>query len=182
MSLIDTTYFVRDCSLPTGALNTITASIARYERDILIQLLGYDLYKLVAAYNVSTSPQRIKDIVEGKEYEEGTYTGGTYHVKWNGLTNSDKVSILAYYVYIQYLKDKSLTFQNIGTVSATAENGVVVSPAILIQRVSSKLINLAGFYGQDVYEPSLFNFLTKHESDYPEWVFNELRLDNAFGL
>ena len=177
MSLIDATYFVRDINLPAGAYNTIVASVARYERDILIQLLGYDLYKLVAAYNSSTSPQRIKDIVEGKEYTEGSHT-----VKWNGLKNSEKVSLLAYYVYIEYIRDHAVDFQNVGATASTVENGVNVGPGVLIQRASMQLRELAGYSGQDMYAGSLFNFLSHHESDYPEWLFNEVKPMNIFGI
>ena len=157
MSLIDKTYFVRDCNLPTGAYNDIPASLTRYERDILIQLLGYDLAKLVLAYNSGTSPQRIKDIVEGKEYTEGSYT-----VKWNGLVNTEKVSILAYYTYIQYITDHSVDFQNIGAMAGLGENAVNVGPGVLVQRASVRLSELAGYPYQDTYAASLYNFLTKH--------------------
>lgn len=177
MSLIDSTYFVRDINLPAGSYNDITASITRYERDILIQILGYDLYKLVAAYNVNTSPQRIKDIVEGKEYLEGDY-----YVKWNGLVNSEKVSLLAYYVYIQYVKDHAVDFQNVGAIAANLENGVNVGPGLLIQRASVKLRELVGYSGNDIYAPSLYNFLIAYESTYPEWLFSEVKFENYFGL
>ena len=177
MSLIDSTYFVRDCNLPTGTYNDISASLTRYERDILIQLLGYDLAKLVLAYDSSTSPQRIKDIVEGKEYTEGDYT-----VKWNGLVNTQKVSILAYYTYIQYLKDHAIDFQNVGAMASSGENGVNVGVSVLIQRVSAKLRELSGFVGQDIYSASLYNFLMNVSDTYPEWLFNEYKFENAFGL
>ena len=177
MALIDSTYFVRDCNLPVGTYNDISASLTRYERDILIQLLGYDLAKLVLAYDSGTSPQRIKDIVEGKEYAEGDYT-----VKWNGLVNTEKVSILAYYTYIQYLKNHAIDFQNVGAVGSANENGVNVGVATLIQRVSVRLRELAGYAGNDMYKASLYNFLLNQESSYPEWIFNEYRFENSFGL
>ena len=177
MSLIDNTYFVRDINLPAGVYNTITESIARYERDILIQLLGYDLYKLIAAYDSSTSSQRIKDLVEGKEYTEGDYT-----VKWNGLKNTEKVSLLAYYVYIQYIKDHAIDFQNAGATASTSENGVNVGPGVLIQKASYSLAELSGYIGQDMYYPSLYNFMSKHETDYPEWLFNEYKPLNMLGI
>jgi hypothetical protein len=177
MSIINQTYFVRDVNLPAGTLNTITASISRYERDILIQLLGYDLYKLVAAYANPGSTQSIIDLVEGKEYLEGQYT-----VKWNGLINSDKVSILAYYVYIQYLRDHAVDFQNVGASASLVENSVNVGVSGLIQRASALLRELSGYPGQDAYYPSLYNFLTKHESTYPEWLFNEVKFQNEFSL
>jgi hypothetical protein len=179
MSLIDSTYFTAEINLPTGAYDTVTESIARYERDILIQLLGYDLAKLVIAYNVSTSPQRIKDIVEGKEYTEGDYT-----VKWNGLVNSDKVSLLAYYVYIEYLRNNAVTFQNVGAVASQAEGGSMVSVTALIQRAGYRLRALAGYAGNDMYAPSLYNFLNNsaYIATYPEWLFQEYKPANAFGI
>lgn len=177
MSLIDTTYFVRDVFLPVGTYSDLTASIARYERDILLQLLGYDLYKLVAAYANPGSDQRIIDIVEGKEYTLGQYT-----VKWNGLANAEKVSLLAYYVYIQYVKDHAIDFQNVGAVAANVENGVNVGPSGLIQRASLNLRELAGYPDQDSYAPSLYNFMANNLADYPEWLFNEYRPLNMLGI
>lgn len=179
MSLTDYTYFVRDINLPVNAGTTadLTASIARYEPDILRRLLGYDLAKLVIAYDSSTSPQRIKDIVEGKEYTEGAYT-----VKWNGLKNTEKVSLLAYYVFIQYVKDHAIDFQNVGAAASTAENAVNVGPGVLIQRASASMIELTGFSGNDPYLPSLYNFMAKHESDYPEWIWTEPEIENHFGI
>jgi len=178
MSLLDATYFARvDCGIPQGTYNTITETIARYERDFLIQCLGYDLYKLVAAYNSGTSPQRIKDIVEGKEYTEGDYT-----VKWNGLTNTDKVSPLAYYCLIQWIRDNAQNLQNVGGVEPMTENGTVISPAQMMQRAAVKMRELVGYPGQDIYAGSLYNFLLTYESTYPEWIFNECRPINAFDL
>jgi hypothetical protein len=177
MSLIDTTYFVRDCNLPAGTQNTIAASLTRYEPEILNQLLGNDIAKLALAYANPGSTQPIIDLVEGKEYTEGSYT-----VKWNGLKNTAKVSILAYYTYIQYLTDKSVSFQNVGAVAASVENGVNVGPSVLIQRASMSLRQLAGYPGQDIYAPSLYNFMTKHSADYPLWKFNEVKPMNMFGI
>ena len=177
MSLIDYTYFVRDISLPGNAQANITASITRYERDILIQLLGYDYAKLVLAYNSSTSPQIIKDIVEGKEYQEGDYT-----VKWNGLKNTEKVSLLAYYVFIEFVKDHAVDFQQVGAVASDLESGVNVGPSGLIQRASVRLRELAGYCGQDVYAASLYNLLSKHSDSYPLWIWNEYHIENIFGI
>lgn len=177
MALTDTTYYTHDISLPEGTYNTITDHRDRYEKEILIQLLGYGLWKLIDAYDSSTSEQRIKDIVEGKEYTEGDYT-----VKWNGLKNTDKVSLLSYYIYIQYLKNNAVTFQNTGAVSPSVEGGANVSVAGLIQRAGYRLRELAGYPGQDLYSASLYNFMLKYESTYPEWIWNEYKPYNAFGI
>jgi len=178
MSLIDITYFVRDINIPNSSApaNNLLAAIKRYEPEILEFLLGYSLAKLVTAYT-SGSDQRIKDIVEGKEYSQGAYT-----VNWNGLKNTELVSILAYYTYIEYLKDKTLSFQSVGVIESMVENGVNVGPSVLIQRAALSLRQLAGYYGQDVYAPSLFNFLRAHESDYPELIWKEYKPVNALGI
>lgn len=177
MSLTDSTYYVLDCNIPEGTYNTISEHITRYEGEILRQLLGYDLAKLVLAYDSETSPQRIIDLVEGKEYTIGDYT-----VKWNGLLNSDKVSLLAYYVYIQYLRNYHETFQNVGIVVSTVENSQVITPGGKIQAAGARLRELAGYQCQDSYYPSLRNFLLNHESDYPEWLWNEYKVENLFNL
>ena len=177
MSLIDKTYFKRDINIPTGTYDDILESLTRYEPEILEQLLGYGLAKLVLAYANPGSDQRIIDIVEGKEYTEGDYT-----VKWNGLKNTAKVSILAYYTYIQYVKDHSNDFQNVGAAAAVVENGIIIPPAVLIQRASVKLSELAGYPYQDTYAGSLYNFLKKHSTDYPEWIFNEFHPMNILGI
>jgi hypothetical protein len=176
MSITDTTYFVADINLPIGTYNTITEESARLEKEILELLLGYGLAKLVIAYSGS-SEQRIKDIVEGKEYTEGDYT-----IKWNGLKNSDLKSILSYYIYIHYLKNNAVTFQNTGAVAPISEGGAMVSVAGLIQRAGYRLRELAGYPGQDLYAPSLYNFLLKYESTYPEWQWTEYKPYNAFGI
>jgi hypothetical protein len=62
------------------------------------------------------------------------------------------------------------------------ENGVNVGPSVLIQRAALSLRQLAGYYGQDVYAPSLFNFLRAHESDYPELIWKEYKPVNALGI
>jgi len=177
MSLIDSTYFTGEISIPLGTNNTLSESITRHEADILRQLLGYDLAKLVVAYANPGSDQRIIDIVEGKEYTVNGYT-----VKWNGLVNTEKVSLLAYYVYMQYTQEKSNPFTNVGFIAPSVEGGGAVSGAFVIQGISNKLRELAGYACQDALAPSLYNFLINHQSDYPEWVFNEYGLLNAFDL
>lgn len=178
MSLLDLTYFTTpDCNIPQGSYNTIQAHLDRYERDILIHLLGYDLAKLVLAYDSGTSPQRIKDIVEGKEYTEGDYT-----VKWNGLLNDEKVSILAYYTFMQYVDNNQVTFNNGGVNVSSVEGGDVIFAGGLIQQAGFRLRELAGYCGNNIYLPSLYNFLMKHSDDYPEWIFNEFKPANLFDI
>ena len=177
MALTTSAYYVQDINIPTGSYDTLDAAITRYEPEILRLLLGYDLAALVIAYNVSTSPQIIKDIVEGKSYTEGSYT-----IHWNGLLNTELVSILSYYVYINYIRDNAVTFQSVGAVASKSEGGVTVTSGVLMQKAGYRLRELAGYEGQDPYYPSLYNFMAKHITSYPTWLWNEFKPFNTFGI
>ena len=81
MSLIDQTYFKGTIAIPASKYEPIQGIIDMYEPQLIIDLFGYELAKLVKAYNPLTSEQRIKDIVNGKGF---TTRGGDLQ-KWNGL-------------------------------------------------------------------------------------------------
>jgi len=173
MSLIDSTYFVKDINLPTGSAYTdIDSYITRYEKEILIKLLGYELWKLVDAYDPTTSDQRIKDLVEGKEW---TYNDTL--IKWNGFKNDDKVSLIAYYVYYWYVRNRNVNFQTTGTQKAKNENSVMASPVLSLTQAWTRLENLYQ------YDPeSAYFFLNENSDDYPEWDFTLLKSVNGFDL
>lgn len=178
MSLLSLTYFdTPRRSIPQGAYNDLQAYVDRFEADALNQLLGYALAKLVLAYENPGSDQRIIDIVEGKEYTVNGYT-----VKWNGLVNSDKVSLLADYVYVQYVIGKMVTLQNVGPAVSSVENGVIVGVMPLIMPVWHEMRELSGYIGQDYLSASLYNYFYNHESDYPELIFREFEPLNHLGI
>jgi hypothetical protein len=177
MSLIDKTYFVQEINIPDSTYSDLTAYITKYEKEVLLRLLGYDIWKLVNAYSVSTSPQRIKDLVEGKEYTVGDYT-----VKWDGLSNTNKVSLIAYYVYYFYVRNKSVILQTTGAMQSTGENVKNASPVMSVTEAWNRLEELYGYPGQYALEPSAYNFLMTYQSTYPEWVFEEIGNVNSFDL
>jgi len=172
MSLIDSTYFVKDINIPDSDYSDIDSYIERYEKEILIKLLGYELWKLVNAYDPTTSEQRIKDLVEGKEW---TYSGNL--IKWNGFKNDDKISLIAYYVYYWYVRNKNVNFQTTGTQKAKNENSAAASPVQLLSQAWDRLGNLYQYDAESAYF-----FLNEHSSDYPEWDFTLLGSINGFDL
>lgn len=175
MSLIDKTYFVKDINIPDSDYSDLTNYITRYEKEILIKLLGYELATLVLAYNVSTSPQRIKDIVEGKEYTIGEYT-----VKWNGLKNTDLVSLIAYYVFYWWARNNATFTGTTGEMYSKGENAL---NAELSQRISNAWLRMEDLAQSTEYPyHSLYMFLSENESDYPEWVFTPIGNVNGFDL
>ena len=96
-NIIDSTYFTGEILLTNkDALATdLTQAINQYEKEILISLLGYKLYKLMSA---SPTVEPYKSLIEGAEFDL-TFAGITQTLKWEGLKNSAKISLIAYYVY-----------------------------------------------------------------------------------
>ncbi len=178
MSLIDSTYFVMDINIPTSTYNSVTAYINRFEPEILKKILGYDLYKLVAAYANPGSDQRIIDLVEGKEYAYDS----DHNVKWNGLANTDKISLIAYYVYFKYVAINTTSLMPVGNTAATGENGVRADASQKLHGAWVAMRELIGYPGQDALAPSLYNFLSFYDSTYPEWEFTDIGQINPFDL
>ena len=167
MSLIDSTYFVKDINVPSSTYSDLDNYITRYEKEILQKLLGYELWKLVAAYDGTAGV--ITDFVEGKEY---TNSAGDLD-KWNGITNTDLVSLVAYYVFYHWVRDKETTTGTNGTLQLVSENSLGASPA---QRLHGAWVNL-----RDLYDKA-YDFLSEHMDDYPTWVFEPLGNVNAWDL
>lgn len=184
MSLIDTTYFINEINLPTP-YNSDDANlddfITRFEPDVLDRALGYELSQLVQAYANPGSDQRIIDIVEGKEYTI-SYNGRDQSVKWKGLVNDDKRSLIAYYVYCYYMRDMITQTTFMGEMQAVGENATAASARGKINQAWQMLRELYGYHGQDQLSASLYVFLTENESDYPEWVFTPIGSMNSFNL
>lgn len=176
MSLIDKTYFVNEINLPDSQFSSLTDYITRYEPEILKRLLGYELWKLVSEYGTSPT-QPIKNLVEGKEY---TVSGQL--LKWNGFKNADKVSLIAYYVYYWYVRNKNASFQTTGMRKQADENSVPASPILTLTGAWSILETLYGYNGQNFHIPSAYNFLSEFRSDYPTWQFRNIGNVNGFDL
>lgn len=181
MSIIDKTYFDDlDITIPYDeeGLDTIANHITKYEPEILRKALGSTLYELMIA-NSGDSPY--KEILDGKDYEV-EYGGVTHTVKWRGLKNTEKISLIAYYVYYWWQRNHASITIYSGEIKPGFENAVSASLASKIQSAWLRLEHLYGYPGQSILEPSLYNFLSEHEDDYPEWVVCPLGSVNAFDL
>jgi hypothetical protein len=180
MNLITTEYFVKDISLPTGTYSNVENEIEKYEKEVVYSLFGYELGKLVLAYGAG-SPQRIKDIVEGKEYTVA-YNSRDQLIKWGGLKNAEKISLIAYYVYYWSQRNNVTLTANVGEVKPKQENSMNAALNQKIANSWNRLYKLYGFQGQSILEPSAYNFLNEYKDDYPEWIFTEIGQINMFGF
>lgn len=205
MSYIDYTYFVGDISLPVSSnvnLRTaITEAITAYEDEILKKLLGYTLWKALdddLDSNGDPQTQIYINLVKGAEFTF-TYDGYTINTKWEGLVNTAKKSLLAYYVYYQYRRNFVGNSSGIAEVVNKPENATVVSPLHKITRAWNRMVDLYGetpnilfkypdyFLTDSNYEhfntqPSAYNFLLANSTDYPDWVFTPIRKINRFEI
>jgi hypothetical protein len=105
---------------------------------------------------------------DGREY---VWNGET--IKWNGLafdSNGTKRSLIADYVYYQYLKDNVSFTMGAGEVESKAD--VATSP---------KLKMIRAWNDMAMMNSELFQFLQANQSVYPEFVSN-LYSFNLFGL
>jgi len=177
MSFTDSTYYINDINLTIGTYSDIQQSIDKYEKEVLIGLLGYTLYtEMMVAYADSIDtvpvalPQKWDRLINGYIYD---YNGTT--IRWNGLKNTDKVSFLSYYVYCQYLKANQFPQAQAGTVQPKNENSVVVDGIANHTAAWNRFV--AEYY-------NCWQFLFQYETDYVDFFRYTKRYEftNSFGI
>jgi len=203
MSFIDSTYFVGEINIPDAANDTaLVQAIPQYEKEILISLLGYKLYSLLQADLVLGVPQTQKyiDLVQGKEFTHA-YNDYDYTIKWEGLQNTLKSSLLSYYVFYKYVERDVTRLYGTGvSIANTKEGWQRVSPESLLINAWNRMRQLYGtippeyksYYNKPILgteipgpfdiDPSAYNFLLTNIADYPDWVFTPLWNINKFGI
>ena len=192
-NLIDSTYFIGEISLPaqvlTGTLADINPFIVKYEREALIDLVGYTLYKQLKVGIEAGSPDygevKWKRLITGYEYSID-YLGDTHLVKWNGLINSELISLLAYYIYYQYVKYHATHTSGLGELLTNAENASKISPSQKMVNAWNRFIELRGKVSEQEVNPTCYNFLNEFEDDatngYDPWLFTVKARTNTFGI
>ena len=199
MSLIDNTYFVGDIALPNldEVSNSFQATMNKYEEEVLKSLLGYTLYTEFIAALAGSPAQKWIDLRDGAEFTF-EFCGQTITKKWNGLINSDLISLISYYTYYKYRYENLSTTTSINDVQGIAENATKVNDTRKMVYAWNRGLSLYGEtpvfdpeWGFNKYsttyeyytdEPSAFNFLNANRSDYSDWIFTPLNRHNEFGL
>lgn len=198
-NLIDTTYFIGDIEIPNVSQTEIKAdvnnSIVNYEKEVLIALLGYNLYKdLLAAILAPVSGDKWDKLINGEEFTF-TVNGVTKTRKWEGLKGLNKKSVIAYYIfYLHQQKRQTYSAGVGGEVSAATENSVKVDYTTRMVRIWNEFISMYGdncsfsndylssIQHDDAY-PSAYNYLLAKKADFPTWEFESQGGDiNIFGI
>jgi hypothetical protein len=207
MSLIDSTYFIGEINIPnpSGVNSNATAisqAIDQYEKEILIQLLGYKLYSLLIADQakvVGDQEQIYKDLVNGVEFDH-TFNGQEITLKWEGLKNSSKTSLIAYYTFYKYVEREVTHLSQLGIVLTDTMKGTRASSVPKMCNAWNRMVELYGHIPYDYRqffsgpvkganlsygfncEPSAYNFLLANKSNYPDWIFTPQWTINHFGI
>ena len=203
---IDNTYFVGEINIPnltgtqSNAVN-LAQAIAQYEEEILIDLLGYKLYSLLVADLQNGEPQSqiFKDLVNGAEFTHSFQNVSTT-LKWKGLKNTSKQSLLAYYVFYKYVERDVTHLSGAGVVLAKGEKGFRASSVNKMINAWERMRKLYGIIppsyeryfsgmangwapmGIFNADPSAYNFLFANKANYPDWIFKPQWNINAFGI
>ncbi len=194
-NLIDSTYFKGEILLTnkTALADYITEAITRYEKEILISLLGYKTYKAMIA---APETEPYKSLIEGAEFEL-TFDGITQLQKWEGLKNTDKESLIAYYVYYKYQERTFTRSSGVNVVRPKAEAAETTTSLWKMINAWNRMIELYGFipncwngfevqiiqptanlFYDDV--PSAYNYMVANIVDFPDWIFKPLKPINPF--
>jgi len=196
--MIDTSYFIQDIALPNldKVSNSIGTAITRYEKEILVKLLGYELWKEFNDAIEAGDPidQKWLDLRDGADFQL-EYNGKTYNLHWNGLDNAEKVSILSYYVYFKFRENTNVITTGIGDQKGKGENSVSVDDYPKMVNAWNEMVNLYGhipkeyhgFWSMDnlrVYNsmPSAYNFLFANKDTYSDWLFQPIAYKNRFDV
>ena len=169
-NLVTAAQFIGDINLPgqvlSGSLATIDSYITKYEKEALIDLLGYDLYKELKA-EIDSVPQvftaKWSALVNGSEFLIGNYTH-----KFDGLAD-----MLCYYVYFNYLKDNVNNYESIGAVIPVGENS---------QRTSPMGLMTSAWNIYRVKFSVAMQYIIVNHANYPLWIAFRPGTINSFGI
>jgi hypothetical protein len=171
MSLIDASYFVGELNIPNTSSQAIAERlqffIAKYERQFLEDLLGYELWKLLDTQitqgeenSPATPLPRLASLLDGVEYTDSSVRLR----KWQGLVYTEgglPRSLIANFVYWHWMKDQVTQTTGLGEAATQAQNATLVSP-------TGKMVSAWNEMAKMVAH--LHYFLNDKQADYPEWV------------
>jgi|ERR1035437_1176376 hypothetical protein len=200
MSFIDSTYFIGEINIPQASTSAdLTQAIGHYEKEILIQLLGYKLYSLLIADLSNGIPQSqiYIDLVDGAEFTH-SFRGQDITLKWEGLKNTSLQSLIAYYVFYKYVERDVTRLYGSGVSMAPSGNEWQrVSPINKLIAAWERMRELYGKVDSEYRQrssldigfplisnsdPSAYNFLYANKDDYPDWIFTPQWNINQFGI
>lgn len=192
--IVDLTYFQKEpLYLPNISTTGINDNekyqtfIDKYEFQFLLTALGFDLAKeLLEQFETNgdfkpTAAQKWKDLVDGKD-------------NWRGLRfvqSTHKFSMIANYIYCQYLYDTDIKLTTTGSVTSDIEKGnrvtnwykVVDAWRDMMKQYQIERERLSYFkFPIDNGTKTLEEYLSDNASDFPNYKFQRLQNINSFDI
>jgi hypothetical protein len=184
--------------------------IAKYQKEYLIKVLGYAMYKDFDTALSGTPAQKWTDLLVGKDYTVDV-EGETVTTRWNGLQNTEEVSSIAYYVYFKWLKENYAQLTGTGVGVSSKENATNYVPNFKAVHAWNEYIKLTGniknytyrsnylylrdqknnkYYREDInfiddsvkLDESLFMYLYHNRTDFTNWIFTNDTRQNVYGI
>lgn len=160
-NLIDYSYFTGFRNIPNleKDVSGFEADyITRYQKEILIKLLGYDLYlQFETGLAEETIEQKWLDLRDGS----------TYQIDSLSRLNPGVKEIIADYVFCKWLSVNYNQITGLGVIQANSENAGIVSPENKLTEVWNDMVN---------YYYSVYTFLEENEEDYTNWEFTQIQI------
>lgn len=156
----------------------LTLSIQKYERLLLVNALGITQYNELIA-DVEATSGKWYDMINGKTYD---------NKRFEGLKD-----IIAYFVYVNFLKYEAVQFNTTGLQRADAENATSVSPVNRMVDYWNEFVNMyqsheeCGCWWWLNYDTnytfvSLYEFIKDFPDNYDCGYFNFYRIQNSLGI
>lgn len=214
-NIINIDYFVGELTIPNlnkdEGDNFETTYINRYQKDYLIKVLGYSMFKdFETALSEETPDVKWTNLLNGVDYDV-IIDGETVLTKWNGFTNNDNVSPIAYYVYRAWINKNYAQLTGTGVGVSNKENASNYPLNFKSVSAQNNEIDLTGnlrkylysntykyikryknskYYREDLtfvddsvkLDQSLFMYLYHHRDDFTNWIFTNETKQNVFGI
>lgn len=174
MSIVKPSFFVRNLNIPNTGTDKVDerlyAFIEKYEKECLLKLFGYPLYKQYVIETTGTVTSRMELIISGSEY---SLEGNVFN--WPGLLHDENISLLANYVYYSLQEDSA---------THTTGQATVVPKGTVVKEVSpaEKMIYSWNEFSEEA--ESLLSFLwfksTSNIRLYPEFNSSQFWLARNF--
>lgn len=197
--IIERSYFIGEIHIPNsqnlepnsdvvGNGSDLDLFIEKHERSILIKCLGYGLFRKFESQLDSSKSNGLKDdtseewddLLNGKDYIKNGQP-----CFWRGLTFNDgslKRSLIAQYIYCEYLRKDSVHYSGTGFKQEKTKNAVSVSPDMLYVNAFREFHELTEFSCENKDVKSLYDFLSDHKENYENWKPERFENQNRLGI
>ena len=188
-----------------GVPNVVSAIddfIVKYERELLIDVLGITLYNELntALADLPNADIKWQNLVNGVEYVKDSVT-----YRFDGLRGFEKDSLVSFYVFCKYMENDESYYSTTGVTKSNAQNANNFTPTrkyldawyIFLEKYQNEVginehsyiyDNYGCVVGIDYYNQSkgglvtLETYLKDHETDFYGYTFKRYTGANSLGL